>query len=245
MWTRQDGRRWIEILPQLDCNWFQVMENSADLVHLVILHQDSGNQPVQSESTQHILDLLEGFEGLEANEFEHGSLKRLKFADRSSEGPPVVFPNILCLSDCTEIRVPIDDTHTYHVRIYFEPRAEASPESELPVVYEESYKSPPDALHPTARFHKWWERPVRNPVQDYMAWETQGPIMDRTKEHLAMSDRAVVLFRQIMRREIEKVGRGLDPLGVIRTPDHPVIDTTFGVLPPIGPRRPATAGRPG
>jgi hypothetical protein len=29
----------------------------------------------------------------------------------------------------------------------------------------------------------------------------------------------------MMKREIEKVQKGLDPLGVVRNPDHPTIDT--------------------
>lgn len=62
-------------------------------------------------------------------------------------------------------------------------------------------------------------------AQDFMAWETQGPIADRTRERLATSDHGVVMFREMLRREIEKVGRNLDPMNVIRDPDHSIIDT--------------------
>ncbi len=51
-----------------------------------------------------------------------------------------------------------------------------------------------------------------------MAWETQGPIMDRGNEHLGASDRGVVLYRQMLRQQIERVQQGLDPLGLIRDP---------------------------
>ena len=35
-------------------------------------------------------------------------------------------------------------------------------------------------------------------AQDHMAWETQGPIADRTTERLATTDRGVVMLRQVM-----------------------------------------------
>ena len=63
--------------------------------------------------------------------------------------------------------------------------------------------------------------------QDYMAWETQGPIPDRSVERLATTDRGVILFRQVLRENIERVQQGGDPLGVMRDPDHPMIDTNL------------------
>ena len=61
-----------------------------------------------------------------------------------------------------------------------------------------------------------------------MAWEAQGPISDRTRERLATADRGIVMLREMMRREIDKVQRGLDPLGVIHDPDHAIIDSKLG-----------------
>ena len=46
-------------------------------------------------------------------------------------------------------------------------------------------KNPPDALHPYTKFRMDSVQP-----QDHMAWETQGPIADRTRERLTSSDRA-------------------------------------------------------
>jgi phenylpropionate dioxygenase-like ring-hydroxylating dioxygenase large terminal subunit len=44
IWFRKDGRRKIFIQPQLDCNWFQPMENSMDPAHLQILHQETAGE---------------------------------------------------------------------------------------------------------------------------------------------------------------------------------------------------------
>jgi hypothetical protein len=58
-----------------------------------------------------------------------------------------------------------------------------------------------------------------------MAFETQGRCLDRSEEHLGASDRGIVLYRQMLREQIEVVQRGGDPLGVIRDPaKNPVIE---------------------
>jgi 5,5'-dehydrodivanillate O-demethylase len=51
-----------------------------------------------------------------------------------------------------------------------------------------------------------------------MAWETQGPITDRRREHLGASDRGIVMFRKLLKEQIEIVRSGGDPMGVIRDP---------------------------
>jgi hypothetical protein len=54
--------------------------------------------------------------------------------------------------------------------------------------------------------------------QDRLAQESQGPIYDRTTEHLAYTDRGVILLRRLYKESIEAVNRGRDPLGLIRDP---------------------------
>jgi 5,5'-dehydrodivanillate O-demethylase len=98
-----------------------------------------------------------------------------------------------------------------------EPRAN---KDDVPVSYRKPYKNPSGVLHPYAKF-----RLNEVDAQDFMAWETQGPILDRTRERLAGSDRGVVMYREMLRREIHKVERGLDPINVFRDPDHAIIDT--------------------
>jgi 5,5'-dehydrodivanillate O-demethylase oxygenase subunit len=63
-------------------------------------------------------------------------------------------------------------------------------------------------------------------AQDHMAWETQGPIADRTTERLTSSDRGIILLREVMFREMKKVQQGQDPMGIIRDPaKNDFIDT--------------------
>ena len=52
--------------------------------------------------------------------------------------------------------------------------------------------------------------------QDMMAWVTQGPITDRTVEHLGRSDVGVTMLRRMFKEQMTRVSRGEDPLGVYR-----------------------------
>jgi len=55
---------------------------------------------------------------------------------------------------------------------------------------------------------------------DHDGWavETQGPIEDRTREHIATTDKAIVAARKLLLKGIEDVRQGKDPLHVIRAP---------------------------
>jgi 5,5'-dehydrodivanillate O-demethylase len=117
----------------------------------------------------------------------------------------------------------MDDTHTkvYFVRFFPNENGEIVENDEPPVEYIQPYKNPPDALHPYTRF-----RMDAVQAQDHMAWETQGPICDRTRERLSSADRGIVMLRETMMREMKKVRQGADPMGVVRDPArNPLIDT--------------------
>ena len=86
--------------------------------------------------------------------------------------------------------------------------------------YRKPFKNPLGARHPFTKF-----RLDDVDAQDFMAWETQGPILDRTRERLAGSDRGVVLYREMLKREIDKVARHMEPMNVFRDPNHAIIDT--------------------
>jgi 5,5'-dehydrodivanillate O-demethylase oxygenase subunit len=221
IWYRRDGHRKIFIQPQLDCNWVQPMENSMDPAHLQILHQDttSRGRPVHN-STRGLTDDVERFD---FHELPYGLMKRRIYKNGMVDEHPVIFPNILRQANVGQIRVPMDDTHTKIYFVRFFPTADGSivKNDDPTVEYIQPYKNPPDVLHPYTRF-----RMDAVQAQDHMAWETQGPILDRTCERLTTSDRGVILFREVMMREMDRVQLGLDPMGVIRDPArNPMIDT--------------------
>jgi 5,5'-dehydrodivanillate O-demethylase len=224
LWVRQDGVRKVDVYPRLDCNWFQAMENSMDPAHLQILHQNAGGRQA-SNTTRGLTDDVERFDFYEV---PYGLIKKRTYKSGLIDEHPVIFPNILRVSNASQIRVPMDDTHTNIFFVRFVPNEFAgnghtngSPADEDPeVAYLEPFKTPADGQHPFMRM-----RMDLVLAQDHMAWETQGPIADRTIERLATTDRGIVLLRDVMKREIDKVSRGEDPMGVVRDPNAPVIDT--------------------
>lgn len=232
LWVRTDGRRKIIVQPQLDCNWFQAMENSVDPSHLQILHQALiGKGRTIASTTRGLTDDVSAFDFYEV---PYGLMKRRTYKNGLTDQHPLIFPNILRQANATQIRVPMDDTHTRIFFVRFEPTEnlpaaaaqaggrDAAEEENPPVQHMKPYKNPPDALHPFTRF----DMMADVQAQDHMAWETQGPIWDRSRERLATSDRGVVMLREMFKREIEKVRKGLDPLGVNRDPARDaMIDT--------------------
>ncbi len=219
--VRTDGKRKIAIHPVLDCNWFQAMENSVDPAHLQVLHQDfiARGRPI-TNTTRGFTDDVASIEFY----INHvGIIKKRTYNDGKVDEHPLIFPNILRQGPSTQIRVPIDDTHTAHIHVLFDVGKGNTDEEEPEVEYVAPYKTPANGLHPHVRF----DMTASVIAQDHMAWETQGPVADRTTEHLSFSDRGVALFRKMTFENIEKVQKGEDPFGVIRDPRHAIIDTNL------------------
>ncbi|MEO5845587.1 MAG: aromatic ring-hydroxylating dioxygenase subunit alpha, partial [Caldimonas sp.] len=49
---------------------------------------------------------------------------------------------------------------------------------------------------------------------DYEAQVSQGPVAHHSEEHLATSDRGLVMLRRYLKAQVERVQRGEDPAGV-------------------------------
>lgn len=211
--VRTDGERRIVVLPQLECNWLQPMENSVDPTHTAYLHSGVRGRPIHGDREEEIAKH-------EFEVFEYGIMKK-RFASRGNGGlelvnaHPLVFPNMLRQNHGREhyvqYRVPVDDTHTLFFEVYFLESRDGSivePCEHPPVQYAPSHKTPEGGY----TMERVW-------MQDYMAWETAGPIYDRRKEHLATGDKGIIVFRKLLQQEISKVKSGKDPIGVIRDPN--------------------------
>jgi 5,5'-dehydrodivanillate O-demethylase len=208
--VRKDGERRIVVLPQLDCNWLQPMENSVDPTHTHYLHGVGKGKPVHGERQAEI-------KKYEFEVFDYGIMKKRLAANGDGElsvvnQHPLVFPNMLRQCHGREhylqYRVPVDDTHTLFFEIYFlesKDRAAIDQPEDPPVNHAAPAKTP-DGVY---KMEKVW-------MQDYMAWETAGPIYERSREHLATADRGILLYRKMLKAEIDKVRRGKDPMGVMR-----------------------------
>jgi 5,5'-dehydrodivanillate O-demethylase len=231
----ENGKRRIEVHSVLDCNWLQPMENSVDPSHLFWLHG----------TTAHLADFLERYE--EEHEFfrfEYGIMKRRTTPPkRPGDSPqtdqhPLIFPNTLRHVFRTrgegkvwhnvQIRVPVDDSRTQVFVVFFEPS--------------ETARSPADENSPFEYFPMRDERGRYRLehvlVQDAMAWETQGAITDRAREHLGSGDEGIIALRKLLKEQIEAVQQGKEPLGIVRDPgknriiEFDVINERVGVRSP-------------
>ena len=211
-------------ITELPCNWLQCQENSLDPVHVEWLHSYFGNHVYENVLGNH--DSYRGLSRMHHDKigfdaFEHGIVKR-RLANGSSEeddawkiGHPILFPYVLLQGNqyaCTmQYRVPVDDYNTYHVSMYTwvsKPGTEAPKQESIPVrftpLFDEEGRFVLDAIF----------------NQDFMAWVSQGPtpIAERNKEKLGESDKGVILFRRMLREQLQKAQRGEDPINVFRDP---------------------------
>jgi 5,5'-dehydrodivanillate O-demethylase oxygenase subunit len=75
-------------------------------------------------------------------------------------------------------------------------------------------------------------------AQDSMAWETQGVVTDRTQERLGVGDEGIILFRKMLKEQIENVQRGFEPIGMVRDPEKNQIIELHVINERIGLYRP-------
>lgn len=207
----------------LPCNWLQIMENSVDPHHVEWLHgyyfeflgQTQGFDAPKSFQKKHMKTAFD--------EFHWGILKRRVLEGHSEAdddwaiGHPLVFPLFMRVGgqwiDQMQIRVPIDDTTTWTLFYSLHhPEGGTWEHQERPVFYPFPFKDENGEF-------------ITDYVegQDVMAWVSQGPIIDRSQEHLGRSDAGVALLRKMFKENMRKVANGEDPIAIIRE-DHEVID---------------------
>lgn len=63
---------------------------------------------------------------------------------------------------------------------------------------------------------------------DWEAQSSQGNITLHSEEHLASTDRGVVMIRRLYRQQMEAVRKGGDPIGLVFTPEQQVIKLSAG-----------------
>ena len=219
--VRTDGRRLIHLMPIHRCNWLQCQENTADTVHTYYLHGQMSlvkKLPIEGDAGYYRRPI----EKYDWEVCRWGVEKLLVYQGEPSKGtaseveirPPLIFPNILRIPqgsvEALHWRVPIDDFSTRIVWIGFiatEPDGPRMSEHDDPPFQYLSEMMTPEGEHDLRSFYS----------QDRMAWETQGAIYDRSREHLGATDRGIVLYRRMLAEQIARVERGEEPtVAVVR-----------------------------
>ena len=214
---RDDLKKNITFMP-LPCNWLQCMDNSLDPVHFEHLHGTFGNYVMKKLGRPPMLNVARHLK-IDFEVFEYGIYKRRLLEGEPEDNPdwtvghPIIFPNILAQGGphqmSFQIRTPTDDTHSMHVVI----------NGGAPKSGEEIYARTP-VTHEALTFDEAGRVVAPFIVrQDEAAWVGQGPITDRTVEHLVTSDKGILLYRKLLLDNIEKVQHGQDPIAVIRDPE--------------------------
>jgi 5,5'-dehydrodivanillate O-demethylase len=227
---------WSVALP---CNWLQCHENSLDPAHFQWLHRywggwrmnrllppeqrDVWNEQVASRGADH---RKIGFEIT-----GYGVIKRRLVGDETEEddhwrmGHPIFFPNVLWVGGNLQFRVPVDDYNSLHMMLDWralEPGEETNgdvPFREVPFLNEqgkiELNYDVPGVARPLV---------VGAIAQDQTAWVIEGPIMDRTTEHLGITDVGIIMFRRLLENQMRVVELGeVDPMNTYRDPSSNTI----------------------
>lgn len=211
---------------KIPCNWLQCMENTPDPVHGVYLHGHYFKHWLKENDVTEprLHKLADGFSTpVIKHDYSVGKygldrrwLLEGQEADKDiwSESLPLVFPDIHCTSGSGRHtfgwRMPIDDYNTMEVFVRaFDPGADVEVPKQDPVPYCEI-----EMVDKNGKFTAL--QSVTG--QDVMAWVAQGPIMDRSKERLGTTDRGVIMYRQLLFQQIDRVRDGEDPINTFRDP---------------------------
>jgi 5,5'-dehydrodivanillate O-demethylase oxygenase subunit len=219
--VREDGVR-ARRARTVNCNFFQMIENSVDQNHLRWLHRTAAT-PAWDDGE------------IDPQPFEYGVLNT--YTRRVTDGKRYAHINFFLMptmnktgnveeghpgehqaSSSGEVirwRVPIDDTHTMHFTVEFGAMVNGKPAANI--MKDASH----EGLIATEPGVYRWDPSIgwfARGDQDRLAQESQGAIYDRSTEHLASTDRGVILLRRLYKESIEAVQKGMDPLGVVRDP---------------------------
>lgn len=204
----------------IPCNWLQHYENLVDPFHVVILHGSfSGTQFVeqmalmpqvtwepqpQSVRTISVRKMPDGKTFRRISEAGLPTLRVIPSPRVGRYGPVESLGWVL----------PIDD-HSFRIYVVGRVREQG------------------ELARMRSRLNgKLWEELTEAEHQqfpgDYEAMVSQGAIARHSEEHLATTDRGIVMLRRMLQKQLEVVAAGGDPAGVSFDPDAPPVAFTAG-----------------
>jgi len=205
--TWENGFREI-VLSDVPCNWFQCQENSCDPVHFEWMH-DNWSLRLSGKAGPYAGKHLK----LKFEEFDYGFIYKRVREDSDERNPywtvgrVALWPNGFYLGNHFEWRVPVDDENTLSVAWFFM----RVPKGREPYVQD----SVPTWVSPIKDENgRWITSHVIN--QDIIAWVGQGPIADRSKEHIGASDLGIAMIRKRLFDDLDAIAQGRDPKAIIR-----------------------------
>lgn len=205
---------------QEDCNYAQAVEGTIDTAHAGVLHREqSWDAPAKYDHERDLAPKLEvqftkyGMRYAGVRKMPDGNqhiritqvvLPFLTMIPPAGEGPPQIKHRRL-----VNAFVPRDDVSTWHFQWFYDPTREIDVAHRI----EEGGLWLDEDFRKKVNIDVWYNQDrdwmksggmmsgIKGVVtQDHAVSETQGRILDRTKEHLGTSDAAVVAWRRMIIR---------------------------------------------
>lgn len=227
----------------LECNYLQGLEGECDSAHLSFLHRVFGAGGDQA------LYQMDPSPVYETEDTDFGV--RLVALRNAGEGRTYVRVSSFVMPvSCwvpaggrkeIHMYVPADDTHTwrYDLGFFYDRRPT---EQDL---HRRKQIGPDYRRIRNMRNHYLQDRQLQRTadytgIEDFLnedacATETMGPIYDRSKEHLGVSDKAVIAVRRYLISAVQAFQRGQEPPHIVTdgsANQFPHIDTLAQVIPP-------------
>lgn len=190
------------------CNWLQRAENAADPCHSQALHASvypsiALKRPDATyEKTWYGMRFSVQYEGAKLQNVFHQIMPAhtRRFGARVGDKRPAQY---------LHLRVPLDD----HKTVTYIIEGVETPDGRPGTITTEELRALPPGEYEKVE-DGWWG--IASHDQDRAAQESQGVIVDRTRETLGTSDRGVAMLRQMLLDGIRAIENGQDPIGVVR-----------------------------
>jgi phthalate 4,5-dioxygenase oxygenase subunit len=226
-----------------ECNYLQGLEGECDSSHLSFLHRDfsaTGHRTLFAQDVAPVYEVEETDFGVRMAAVRDAGAGK-QYVRISS----FVMPMACCISARGEgfeihIYVPADDTHSWRYDLGFKTNG--------PVTVDDLHRQKqigPDYRRIRNRRNNYLQDRQTQKFQSYTgiedflnhdscATETMGAIYDRSREHLGVSDVAVIAVRKFLLNAINNFQNGAEPPHLVEDPEKnhfPHIGSVAEIIP--------------
>ncbi len=213
----------VGVRHEMPANWLQIKENCMDPAHLDFLHTIDGSQgftaDLHNRADWEYMETPVGMVFVASRRVGDAVWVRMtdfiapNIHQWSATGDDVERRRPVARPWMTQWSVPVDDTRTMNFRV-----RHVKDDYPIEVDAEQVMEFGQDDARP-------YEERQRVPG-DFDAQVGQRPIAIHALEHLATTDRGIIMVRRILREGIEAVRQGRDPKGIMRDAAGPI--PTYG-----------------
>ena len=240
-WTQLPKDQTYVTKALLDCNYLQGLEGECDSSHLSFLHREfgaTGRRQMFALDTAPVYETEETDFGVRLVATRHtGS------AEQYVRVSSFVMPFscwVQARNRENHIYVPADDRHAWRYDLGFLHDRKANDDD-----WNRRAQIAPDYTRVRNLRNNYLQDRERQATVDYTgiesfinhdgcATETMGPLYDRSREHLGVSDKAVIAVRRFLLNAVHEFQQGKEPPHLVRDPakNHfPHIDTFGQTIP--------------